>query len=135
VTLHAVPDLPPDDYTSEDWADHAACRGVDPDLFFPGQGEDTRRAKAICARCPVQTFCLNEALANREKFGIWGGLSERERRRIRRASTIGAIRLVAREHGTTAGYQQHRRDNTPVCDDCRYAARLYERRRYLKRNP
>lgn len=67
------------------WYELGDCSGVDPDLFFPGQGESTAEAKAICAGCQVREQCLEWALDNAEKFGIWGGLSERERRRIRRA--------------------------------------------------
>ncbi len=61
-----------------------ACAGVDPELFFPGQGEDASAAKAVCQTCPIRTECLDYALDNAEKHGIWGGMSERERRRIRR---------------------------------------------------
>ena len=67
------------------WKDHANCLGVDPDLFFPERGASTREAKEVCRGCVVREECLEYALVNAEKFGIWGGLSERERRRIRRA--------------------------------------------------
>lgn len=67
------------------WWEHGECRGLDLSLFFPAQGEDVRPAKAVCATCPVQTYCLEDALANEEKFGIWGGKSEKERRTMRRA--------------------------------------------------
>lgn len=66
------------------WQEHANCLGVDPDLFFPERGASTREAKAVCAVCTVRVECLEYALGNAEKFGIWGGMSERERRRIRR---------------------------------------------------
>lgn len=66
------------------WQAYANCLGVDPDLFFPERGASTREAKAVCRRCVVRTECLEYALNNAEKFGIWGGLSERERRRIRK---------------------------------------------------
>lgn len=66
------------------WQAYANCLGVDPDLFFPERGASTREAKAVCSRCVVRTECLEYALNNAEKFGIWGGLSERERRRIRK---------------------------------------------------
>ena len=67
------------------WQDEANCMGVDPDLFFPERGASTREAKEVCRGCVVRVECLEYALANGEKFGIWGGMSERERRRIRRA--------------------------------------------------
>lgn len=69
---------------NEDWHDQANCLGVDPDLFFPERGASTREAKEVCRGCVVRLDCLEFALQNGEKFGIWGGLSERERRRIRR---------------------------------------------------
>ena len=68
----------------ENWQDGANCLGVDPDLFFPERGASTREAKEVCRGCIVREQCLEFALRNGEKFGIWGGLSERERRRIRR---------------------------------------------------
>jgi WhiB family redox-sensing transcriptional regulator len=80
-----------------DWKAQANCLGVDPDLFFPERGMSTREAKEVCRGCVVREDCLEYALANGEKFGIWGGLSERERRRIRRARA-----LVRRSGGVTA---------------------------------
>lgn len=64
------------------WRQHAACRGVDPDIFYPASEEDAEAAKAICAECPVRQACLEYALANRERDGVWGGATERERRRM-----------------------------------------------------
>ncbi len=66
------------------WQRAANCLGVDPDLFFPERGGSTREAKEVCRGCVVRQECLQYALDNSEKFGIWGGLSERERRRLRR---------------------------------------------------
>lgn len=82
----------------QDWQDLANCLGVDPDLFFPERGASTREAKEVCKGCVVRGDCLEFALVNGEKFGIWGGMSERERRRIRRQ------RSLARRHadGATA---------------------------------
>lgn len=67
-----------------EWMANAACAGVDPDLFFPERGDSTREAKALCRRCDAQSDCLDYALTQGERFGIWGGTSERERRRMRR---------------------------------------------------
>jgi WhiB family redox-sensing transcriptional regulator len=64
------------------WRQRAACRGVDPDIFYPVSDEEAEDAKAICHQCTVQGTCLEWALANREKEGVWGGATERERRRI-----------------------------------------------------
>lgn len=70
---------------SAPWMKRAACRGMErgDELFFPERGASTREAKAVCRSCPVREDCLEYALATGEKFGIWGGLGERERRRIR----------------------------------------------------
>src|ERR1043165_9368976 len=70
------------------WQDYANCLGLEPDLFFPERGASTREAKEVCRGCVVREECLEFALSNGEKFGIWGGMSERERRRIRRARAI-----------------------------------------------
>ena len=71
------------------WQRLANCLGVDPELFFPERGASTREAKEVCRGCVVRGDCLDYALANGEKFGIWGGMSERERRRVRRARAGG----------------------------------------------
>ena len=76
------------DHEEVQWQQRANCMGVDPDLFFPERGASTREAKEVCRGCVVQEDCLEYALANGEKFGIWGGMSERERRRIRRARAL-----------------------------------------------
>lgn len=70
------------------WQEQANCLGVDPDLFFPERGASTREAKSVCRGCEVRVDCLEYALAHGEKFGIWGGLSERERRRVRRQRAL-----------------------------------------------
>ena len=70
------------------WQEYANCMGVDPDLFFPERGASTREAKEVCKGCVVREDCLEFALANGEKFGIWGGMSERERRRVRRSRAL-----------------------------------------------
>jgi WhiB family redox-sensing transcriptional regulator len=70
------------------WQSRANCLGVDPELFFPERGASTREAKEVCRGCVVRTECLEYALANGEKFGIWGGLSERERRKVRRSRAL-----------------------------------------------
>ena len=72
------------------WQDLANCRGADPDLFFPERGASTRTAKSICRECSVQAECLEFAIVSSEKFGIWGGLSERDRRKIRRERAASA---------------------------------------------
>jgi WhiB family redox-sensing transcriptional regulator len=75
----------------DDWREHAACRDEDPELFFPlseiGPGaRQADEAKAVCARCPVREQCLEYALDNGLDHGIFGGLTESERRRLRRGA-------------------------------------------------
>ncbi|MGH9014202.1 MAG: WhiB family transcriptional regulator [Acidimicrobiia bacterium] len=67
------------------WRQLARCRGIDPEVFYPvSDDDDAAEAKEICALCPVREACLEYALASREKHGVWGGLTERERRRVLR---------------------------------------------------
>jgi WhiB family transcriptional regulator, redox-sensing transcriptional regulator len=67
-----------------DWQDDALCAQTDPEAFAPDKGGSTRAAKSVCVSCTVKTQCLEYALANNERFGVWGGLSERERRALLR---------------------------------------------------
>ena len=67
----------------EDWTVVAACRGMDPDELFV-QGAAQNRAKTVCSGCPVRTECLADALDNRVEYGVWGGMTERERRALLR---------------------------------------------------
>ncbi|MFZ0060174.1 MAG: WhiB family transcriptional regulator [Acidimicrobiales bacterium] len=66
------------------WRQRAACRGLDPEVFHPLSDEEAEDAKAVCARCPVRQMCLEHAIVHREREGVWGGLTERERRRMLR---------------------------------------------------
>lgn len=72
------------DSIEEQWQERALCAQTDPEAFFPEKGGSTREAKRICMGCEVRDECLEYALAHDERFGIWGGLSERERRRLKR---------------------------------------------------
>jgi len=67
---------------TQSWRDKGACRGIDPEVFYPGDDDDAEEAKAICDVCAVRQACLEHALVAREKEGVWGGATERERRRI-----------------------------------------------------
>jgi WhiB family redox-sensing transcriptional regulator len=78
---------PDDDATGGGWQDRALCAQTDPEAFFPEKGGSTREAKMVCRGCDVRVECLEYALAHDERFGIWGGLSERERRRMKREAT------------------------------------------------
>lgn len=101
--------------TEQPWRKDAACKGKDTNLWFPARGDylTAREAKAICATCPVRQECLDDGL--REKVGIRGGLSEKERQRMRG-------RRGPSPHGTRARYQSGCR-----CDECRSAAAAYRR--------
>jgi len=69
---------------NHNWQQSASCKGCDPDIFFPGRGESAtlRLAKEVCATCPVKGECLDYAIEHHEHFGIWGGVSEKARRKI-----------------------------------------------------
>lgn len=79
---------------ANDWAAQGACRSGDPDLLFV-QGAAQNRAKALCMSCPVRTECLADALDNRIEFGVWGGMTERERRALlRRRPNVASWRRL-----------------------------------------
>lgn len=79
-----VPGVRTDDDSALAWQADALCAQTDPEAFFPEKGGSTREAKRICESCEVREECLEYALENDERFGIWGGLSERERRKLRK---------------------------------------------------
>lgn len=68
------------------WIRKAACRGMDPGIFFPQTDQEAEQALAVCRICAVQEECLEYAISAKERYGIWGGTTERERRRIMRRS-------------------------------------------------
>lgn len=72
------------DLDERPWAAYAACRQADPDLFFPAEGDDAAVALRICRGCPVRAECLEWALDSRVRYGVWGGTTERDRRRLQR---------------------------------------------------
>jgi WhiB family transcriptional regulator, redox-sensing transcriptional regulator len=80
LVLVETDDLPPE----LAWQERALCAQTDPEAFFPEKGGSTREAKRVCMSCEVRAECLDYALAKDERFGIWGGLSERERRRVKK---------------------------------------------------
>ena len=78
-------DIFPLDFSEElAWQERALCAQTDPEAFFPEKGGSTREAKSVCASCTVSAECLDYAIDNDERFGIWGGLSERERRKLKK---------------------------------------------------
>ena len=70
--------------TNQTWRQLAACRGVEPAIFYPASDEEADVAKAVCGQCAVRQPCREYALASRERDGVWGGATEKERRRILR---------------------------------------------------
>jgi WhiB family redox-sensing transcriptional regulator len=85
-----VPTVGPDrivdlDYTVSGWQALGECRKTDTETFYPEKGRSTREAKAVCVNCQVRAECLKYALDNDERFGVWGGLSERERRKLKKS--------------------------------------------------
>ncbi|OCB15104.1 hypothetical protein A5689_26990 [Mycobacterium intracellulare subsp. yongonense] len=105
----------------EDWINDALCPQVDADTFFVDKGESTKPAKSVCALCPVRAECLQYALDHDERFGVWGGLSERERRRLKRGIDVTPAHLNSHP-ASDACYQRG-------CDSpqCRAAHNAYER--------
>lgn len=65
-----------------EWRKLGACRGLEAAIFYPDEDDDAEEAKAVCEMCSVRVACLEHALMSREKVGVWGGATERERRRI-----------------------------------------------------
>ena len=82
-------------FIDQPWADQALCAQTDPDAFFPEMGASPREAKKICTGCDVRGECLEYALVHDEQFGIWGGLTVRERRKLARPPVrIDVVRTI-----------------------------------------
>jgi WhiB family redox-sensing transcriptional regulator len=89
-----------------EWSEAGLCAQTDPEAFFPEKGGSTREAKKVCVACPVKAQCLAYALDTNQRFGIWGGLSERERRALQPkkktpARIAAAVETATRETTTT----------------------------------
>ena len=82
---------PPPDHREHEWMLLARCRSLAPEEFFPSDGVGVDVARRICAECSVQAECLEYALTYRIEHGVWGGASERERRRIQRRRRLGVV--------------------------------------------
>lgn len=103
----------------------AACAEIGGDVWFPDKGESNSAAKRVCRACEAQAECLQWALDRDEDFGIWGGLSAEERRKLqgrRPGRPAGTVKTIA--HGTEAGYKAHRRRGEQACQDCLDGNRL-----------
>ena len=118
------------DTRDRSWMPLGACRGLPYGYMFPDLGVHATEQKAICATCPVIDPCREYGMD--EKYGVWGGLTESERRLVRRG-----LPLIERRgeftHGTLAGYATHRRRKERPCDECRAAYNDYERQRVAAR--
>lgn len=103
------------------WEQSAACRGEDTNLFYDPREEHT--AKAVCVPCPVREQCLQHALSNEELFGVWGGKTENERRKIRKQH-VNRPRgpELWRDCGTEKAYTRHRKHGSVPCQPCTDAA-------------
>lgn len=110
-----------------DWRARALCAQIDGDMFFPDTGESTAVPKAICARCPVRAECLETALTNNERFGVWGGLTPNQRRDLTQGSRRRERNHCNRGHDLT---RVGRRSN----GRCTQCAREWDRN-YKKRRP
>jgi len=101
------------DLQRPDWMELANCRGLDTNVFYPAEtdGPTVQRAVQVCRGCDVQAECLAYALSIGEQWGIWGGLTEHQRQRLRRSRQ--RQRGAQTEHGTIAGFAQHHREGTP----------------------
>ena len=80
--------------TDQDWRAHALCAKNDPDLFFAAGALEHKLAKTVCRRCPVRSECLSYAMDAPVDHGVWGGMTERERRRYRRRAPHGDWRAL-----------------------------------------
>ncbi|MEO7397249.1 MAG: WhiB family transcriptional regulator, partial [Ilumatobacteraceae bacterium] len=93
-----------DDIQDMSWADLGRCAGIDPEVFFPGRGQDAAPAKALCRECPVRRQCLTWALQTGQKHGIWGGMTDNQRRRLKRvAATRPAVVSTVASPPTATG--------------------------------
>ncbi|MCY4668978.1 MAG: WhiB family transcriptional regulator [Rhodococcus sp.] len=123
---------------NDDWLTLAACRGMDSAIFFPEEGRPADpRARQTCAICPVSDNCMNAALDNSERFGIWAGTSHEDRQPLR---TARSTRQAEAQCGTDSGYYRHRRTVNPAtgergkpCDACKSAHTKAQRDRDVAR--
>ena len=117
----------------DDWYQHAHCRGINADFFYPARGDTAGILAAInyCQDCPVRIECLTVALDTNEWEGIWGGTSARQRRQMKRRNRQPVSTI---ECGTMAGYRRHIRDSSETCERCRAARAEHSRLQRMERS-
>jgi WhiB family redox-sensing transcriptional regulator len=127
----------------EDWQNLAVCASADPEVWFPEKGGSTQEAKKICLSCPVRRQCLQSALDRDERFGVFGGYSERERRSLKTADQQSTASDRSREArtleaptvgpmcGTESGAKTHSRRGERSCRACQSAATSARRQRKI----
>jgi WhiB family redox-sensing transcriptional regulator len=125
VTLGLANDAP--------WTDMALCQQVDPEMFFPNKGdkETARDAQRVCKQCPVMAECLDHAIATNPLFGIWGGMSFKQRQAERRRRRMeGALKPKPARTVCTHGHNlaEVGLDHAGQCRECR---RNYDRQRRI----
>lgn len=91
---------------NDTWREAAVCASVGTEPFFPEKGASAREARAVCAVCPVRAACLRYAIEHDERHGIWGGLTEHQRRRLRERHLVS---LPGGREPAAAGKEQHER--------------------------
>lgn len=117
-----------DNHEPESWKADGICAQVDPDLWYPEKGGSTKKAKKVCSNCPVREQCLNYAMDHNERFGIWGGYSERERRKLNRGIDITPTPSHGGHQPSHACYQRGCR-HPECCEANAAAARAYRARK------
>ena len=119
----------------QSWRHRAMCDGMTSEemdeVFFPHPNSAGEEAKAICKVCPVAAACLTYALENREEFGVWGGMTEHERHKIR--PVLRANGQPSAHCGTVSGYRRHRRLKQKACAECLAAKAAESRNEYAKK--
>lgn len=125
---------------AEPWQQDALCAQVGGDAWYPEKGESTLAARIICLDCPIRTTCLREALDRDERFGVWGGYSERQRRRLKRGEAValatrpepGEPMACAHCGEEFAPSHATARYCTKYCSRNAHTARITEKRRQAK---
>lgn len=123
--------MEPDDPST--WGEWAQCRSADPETFFPDKGGSTHEAKRLCAKCPIQRICLLYAVEHEERFGVWGGFSERERRAMAEQARTPEGRQAVRDLIVSTGSLVEEVERHVPAHDQELRAEIERTRRNLRR--